>query len=72
MLTTEQQSPDRCDLCLEQRRTYPLTHYNRERRRWQPVRACLDCMGPGDDEYRGYLSRLDLRFPKGRAVELPE
>ena len=61
-----------CGLCGDKvSRLYPLTHYDPLLRRWKPVRVGRCCLGSWDNYGLGY-SGLDLRFSKGRAVDLDE
>jgi hypothetical protein len=58
-----------CQVCGDKvRQLYPLTHYDPKIRRWKPMRVGRCCLGSWDNYGLGY-SGLDLRFPRGRAVE---
>ncbi len=69
---TFQTGDETCDLCHGKcQRTYPMTHYDKTLKHFRPVRACVTCLGPTESPARGLWTRLDLQFPKGRAVEYP-
>ena len=71
---TFQTGDETCDLCHHKcQRTYPMTHYDKTAKHFRPVRACVTCLGPS--EQHAYIdTRIAqmIRFPKGRAVELPD
>jgi hypothetical protein len=70
---TYQTGDEVCGLCGSKcRQTYPMTHYDKTLKHFRPVRACVACLGPTESSARGLWTRLDLSFPKGRAVALDE